>query len=306
MAETHASCIEWPVFRLFLALSASLNYLIFGGDAQDAFAHSPAPTVPVHVAIDDACSDWCFDKHAVRLERGLVLRVLRALQGHPEAARLWETHINAILNDPEFGFQSTAHEKNICHATIQGIQNLPVLLCRQIDDFAIATPDHAIVRLICAKIGEKLQLPGETEPPFANEGLVALFNGVDVAQTRDCIKVSCATCLRRSLAAHNWSAPSATESPIGSRPQEPFPKSDLHAVRTNPGFAEHTAEHASLAKEMGFSCRTLLGELLHACVTARPKIGFAIALLAKFSAAPSKLHCQRLKGVTKCLRNTID
>jgi hypothetical protein len=41
MAETHASCIEQPVFRLFLGLSASLNYLICGGDAQDAFAHSP-------------------------------------------------------------------------------------------------------------------------------------------------------------------------------------------------------------------------------------------------------------------------
>jgi hypothetical protein len=118
MAETYASCIEQPVFQLFLALSASLNYLIFGGDAQDAFAHSPAPTVPRYVAIDDAYSDWYFDKYAIRLERGLVLPVLRVLQGHPEAARLWETHINAILNDPEFGFQSTAHEKNIYHASI--------------------------------------------------------------------------------------------------------------------------------------------------------------------------------------------
>jgi hypothetical protein len=204
MAETHASCIEQPVFRLFLALSASLNYLIFGGDAQDAFAHSPAPTDPTYVAIDDAYSDWYFDKCAVRLERGLVLPVLRALQGHPEAARLWETHINTILNDPEFGFQSTAHEKNIYHATIQ---NVPVLLCRQVDDFAIATPDPAIARLIYAKIGKKLQLPGETEPPFVDEGLVALFNGVDIAQTRDYVKVSCATYLRRLLAAHNWSTP---------------------------------------------------------------------------------------------------
>jgi hypothetical protein len=118
--------------------------------------------------------------------------------------------------------------------------------------------------------------------------------------------VSCATYLRRLLAAHNWSTPSATESPIGSRPQEPFSESDLHAVYATPGFAEHTAEHASLAKEMGFSYGTLLGELLYAYVTARPDISFAIALLAKFSAAPAKLHYQRLKGVAKYLRNTID
>jgi hypothetical protein len=43
-----------PVFRQFLALSAALNCRIYGGDAQDAFAHSPAPTAPTYVAIDNA------------------------------------------------------------------------------------------------------------------------------------------------------------------------------------------------------------------------------------------------------------
>ena len=90
MAETYASCtIEQPAFRLFLALSASLNNLIFGGDAQDAFAHSPAPTVPTFVAIaDEACySNWYFDEYGIHLEQGLMLPLLHALQGHPEAAR---------------------------------------------------------------------------------------------------------------------------------------------------------------------------------------------------------------------------
>ena len=303
MAETYASCIEQPVFRLFLALSASLNYLLFGGDAQDAFAHSPAPTVPTFVSIDDAYSDWYFDKYGICLEKGMVLPVLHALQGHPEAARLWEEHINTILNDPEFGFKSTTHEKNIYSATIKGV---PVLLCRQVDDFAIATPDPEIARYIYERIGQKLQLPGETEPPFVDEGLVDSFNGVDILQTRDYIKLSCSTYIRRLLAAHNWSTPQATESKIGSKPFEPFPESDLTAVYTTSGFAEHTPEHASLAKEMGFSYRTLLGELLYAYITARPDIGYAIALLAKFSTAPAKIHYQRLKGVAKYLRNTID
>ena len=303
MAETYASCIEQPVFRLFLGLSASLNYLIFGGDAQDAFAHSPGPTVQTFVAIDDAYSDWYFDKCGIRLARGLVLPVLRALQGHPEAARLWEEHINIILNDPEFNFRSTTHEKNIYHATIDGV---PVLLCRQVDDFAIATPDPEIARRIYARIGKKLQLPGETEPPFVDEGLVDSFNGVDILQTRDYIKLSCTTYIRRLLASHEWPTPSATESKPGSKPYEPFPESDHHAVYTTKGFAEHTPEHAALAAEMKFSYRTLLGELLYAYITARPDIGYAIATLAKFSNAPAKIHYQRLKGVAKYLRNTID
>lgn len=301
MAETYASCIEQPVFRLFLALSASLNYQIYGGDAQDAFAHSPAPTVPTFVAIDDAYSDWYFDKYGIRLARGLVLPVLHALQGHPEAARLWEEHINIILK--EFDFKSTTHEKNIYQATIKGVK---VLLCRQVDDFSIASPDPAIAAYIYERIGQKLQLPGETEPPFVDEGLVESFNGVDILQTQDYIKLSCSTYIRRLLASHSWSTPGKTERPIGSRPFEPFPESDLQAIYTTPGFAEHTSEHSALAKEMGFSYRTLLGELLYAYITARPDIGYAIATLAKFSTAPSKLHYQRLKGVALYLRHTVD
>jgi hypothetical protein len=46
LAETYASCIKQPIFCLFCALSAALNMQIYGGDAQDAFAHSPAPKIP--------------------------------------------------------------------------------------------------------------------------------------------------------------------------------------------------------------------------------------------------------------------
>jgi hypothetical protein len=61
-------------------------------------------------------------------------------------------------------------------------------LCRQVDDFSIATPDPEIACYIYAQIGQKLQLPGETDPPFVDEGLVDSFNGVDILQTRDYIK----------------------------------------------------------------------------------------------------------------------
>ena len=70
--------------------------------------------------------------------------------------------------------------------------------------------------MIYARIGQELQLPGETEPPFVDEGLVESFNGVDILQTRDYIKLSCTTYIRRLLASHHWSTPRAMESPIGS------------------------------------------------------------------------------------------
>jgi hypothetical protein len=60
-----------------------------------------------------------------------VLPVLCTLQCHPEAARLGEEHINAILKDPEFGVNPTTHEHNIYKATIKYV---PVLLCGQVGD----------------------------------------------------------------------------------------------------------------------------------------------------------------------------
>ncbi len=64
---------------------------------------------------------------------------LACLQGHPEAAQLWEEHISKILHS--LGFTATTHEHNIYSATIDGHK---ILLLRQVDDFVLATPSSLI------------------------------------------------------------------------------------------------------------------------------------------------------------------
>jgi len=83
--------------RLFFALAARENYRVYGGDAQDAYAHSPPPETPSFVSIDDACGDWYEHRFKKKLDHSLVLPVLHALQGHPKSGKLWEKHISAIL-----------------------------------------------------------------------------------------------------------------------------------------------------------------------------------------------------------------
>jgi ribonuclease HI len=70
------------------------------------------------------------------------------------------------------------------------------------------------------------------------------------------------------------------------------------------GPAENTPEHAALVAKHGFAYRTLLGELLHACVTCRPDIGYATISLSKFSTCPHDAHFTMLKKVAKYLRST--
>lgn len=114
--------------------------------------------------------------------------IQHALQGHPEAGLLWEKYINSILRDPTLNFKSTRHEPNIYHARIDGVS---VLSCRQVDDFALETPNPAIATKVFLRIGELLKLPGESYVPFLEEGIVEKFNGVDVQQTRHYTKISC-------------------------------------------------------------------------------------------------------------------
>ena len=58
LALTYPSCVEHPIQRSFLAISANLDLKISGGDVKDAFVHSPAPSVPTSVTIDDQYADW--------------------------------------------------------------------------------------------------------------------------------------------------------------------------------------------------------------------------------------------------------
>lgn len=39
--------------RLFFAIAAQLNFKSYGGDAKDAYAHSPGSHVPTYMSIDD-------------------------------------------------------------------------------------------------------------------------------------------------------------------------------------------------------------------------------------------------------------
>ena len=75
----------------------------------------------------------------VRLNKSDVSPVSHAPQGHPESGKLSERHINKILTSEGLAFKNATHDRSICSANIEGHE---VLLLRQVDDFALATPKH--------------------------------------------------------------------------------------------------------------------------------------------------------------------
>ena len=84
LASTYSSCVEHPVQRLFFAIAVDMNLRIYGGDAKDAYAHSPGPEIPTYVSIDDQYSDWYTYRYEGKtVNRRKIIPVLKALQGHP-------------------------------------------------------------------------------------------------------------------------------------------------------------------------------------------------------------------------------
>jgi hypothetical protein len=108
--QTYASCIDQPCMRLFFALSAAMGFVVMGADCTNAYANSLSPTQATYVRIDDAYADWNCSRHGKEVDRSLVLPVLKASQGHPEAGALWEKHINKILDDLDIVYTTHTSE----------------------------------------------------------------------------------------------------------------------------------------------------------------------------------------------------
>jgi hypothetical protein len=70
----------------------------------------------------------------------MVLRVLHAIQGHPESGHLWESFINDILIN-KLLLQPTTHERSLYHGMYKDVH---ILLKRQVDDIAVAAPTIAV------------------------------------------------------------------------------------------------------------------------------------------------------------------
>lgn len=271
------------------------------GDTVNAYQQSPPPTVPCFLSIDEAYLSWYhkkFPNQPTLDPKRFVIPILRALQGHPEAGKLWETKISKIL--PDLGFKSTTQECNNYRGTIDGHV---VLLCCQVDDFAVASVNisaaNSLLQSINKSVTTEMKGIGETTP----QGIHTRYNGLDIFQTKHYILLNCEAYIGRLLQSHGWTTPPPTESDRHDAvPLSPSVVTSL--VNDPPGPTESSSEHDALEKTSGFQYRTLLGELLYAYTLCRLDIGYCVSLLSRFSQAPSATHYASLKQITKYLRAT--
>jgi hypothetical protein len=153
--ETYANCVNQTSSRLFYAISAGENLLVFGADVSNAFAKASLPKQGFYVRPDRAFQEWWVQhKRRPPIPPGYVIPALSAMQGHPESPRLWEKHTNAILC--ELDLTPTTHKPCLNSGTVAGKR---VIFKRQVNDFAIAAPNKKTADILLDLIDDQLSVP---------------------------------------------------------------------------------------------------------------------------------------------------
>ena len=268
--------------------------MVFGADVTNAFAEAPPPKQGFSIRPDRAFHEWwTIHKGRKPIPHGHVVPILSAMQGHPESPRLWDKHADAILR--ALGLKPTIHEPCLYSGIINGNR---VLFKRQVDDFAIAAPDQRTANVLFDMIDDSLTYP------LKRMGLIDMFNGMDILQTRDYVKISVRTYIERIMAKHLASWMTVKDMPDRPTPlptRTQFIRTFLSAV----GDSDEKKQKA-LAEKMGFGYRNGIGELIYAMITCRPDLSYAVVRSAQYSACPHEQHYNGIKHLLKYLYLTRD
>jgi Reverse transcriptase (RNA-dependent DNA polymerase) len=295
LSETYAACLEQPAHRIFWALTATSNYIAIGTDVANAFGEADAPANKFYMHVDEQFRNWW--EHELKEppipNTDHIVPVLKNLQGHPEAPRQWHKYIQAILlNDMEF--KATTHEPCLYRKDIQYQgESHKIMILRQVDDFIISGPTEELCNEIRNSIQDKMTCT------LNNLGIIIRFNGVDILQSRNYIKLSCHTYLDKILDHHQWQHLKAANNPVPMRTDSNF----MQDIETSKG-PDNPKEQRTLEREMNFNYRQAIGELIFAMTVCRIDISQAVIKLSQYSSQPAKVHYQAVKQIFAYLNAT--
>ena len=291
--EVYANCVDQTSARLFYAVAVTENLLIFGSDVCNAFAEAPPPKQGFYILPDRAFTDWWVNyKGKPPIPPGHVIPVLSAMQGHPESPRLWEKHADAILRD--IGLTPTVHEPCLYSGVING---KCIVFMRQVNNFAIGAPDQHTADILMDLLDAQLTMP------IKRQGLLDMFNGVDVTQMKYYIKIDCHTYIDKFCAKYN--ATWMNKVPLLENHPTPLP-SDADWLRNFSAAVGSDDPNVltTLEKSMQLKYRGGVGELIWAMTTCHPDIAFARVKLSQSNSRPAEIHYHGLKHAIRYLYST--
>jgi hypothetical protein len=198
-------------------------------------------------------------------------------------------HANVILRDLDL--TPTVHESCLYSGIINGNQ---IIFKRQVDDFAIAALAKKTANIFLDMIDNHLTIP------LKRQGLLDMFNGDNIYQTRHYIKINCHTYINKSC--KNYLETLLDKVPMPENRPTPLPtdaswikKFNAAVGPTNPKIQQQMATNMQIKYKGG------VGELIWTMTTCRPDIAFTSVKLSQSNSAPAKHHCHGLKHAIQYL-----
>ena len=297
LGDTYAGSLEQTGSRIFWSATALYTFITIGADASNAFAEAPAPVAPLYVSLDTQFHEWYKSKYPDKpaIPPDFVLPVQGALQGHPESARLWAKLIDRIIK--ELNLTPCTHEPCLYHTNNYDNIGKSVLFLRQVDDFTVACEDKSVADKVIKRMNDKMTIS------VKSLGTVSQFNGIDVDQKGEYIKIYNRTYIEKMLMKHDWIQHEQDHSHKFPTPMisEPAYQRKLETLET-----PTEQEIAQLETKHGFGYRQAIGELIYALVTCRPDISFPVIKLSQYSTRPTEIHFEAVKNIYRYLNATKD
>jgi hypothetical protein len=101
--QCYLTCISQTGMKIFFAYLAIMGWVALGADAINAYTQTDTPEdEPRYIAVDQQMVDWWWDKFSERINIGMVMQILKALQGHPRSGQLWGEKVECHLSELSF------------------------------------------------------------------------------------------------------------------------------------------------------------------------------------------------------------
>ncbi len=163
----------------------------------------------------------------------------------------------------------------------------------------MAVPDERTATILLDMIDDKLTIP------MKRQGFLDMYNGIDVMQTRDYIKISSKSFIEKICEKYlntwmqNFTSTDDRPTPL---PTDPTWYKKFNAATGDPC----PKAQAKLAKTMQLTYRCGVGELIWAMTTTRPDVAFTSVKLSQATSAPDEHHYHGVKHALKYLYSTRD
>jgi hypothetical protein len=172
-----------------------------------------------------------------------------------------------------------------------------IIFMRQVDDFTIGAPDQRTADILLDMLDEKLTMP------IKRQGLLDMFNGINVVQTKHYIKINCHTYIDKFCYKYldTW----LNKVPLSDNHPTLLPTDSTWLKKFNAAIGPNNPkEQAALKTLMQIKYRAGVGELIWAISTCQPDITFTSVKLSQSNSTPTKHHYHGLKHAIRYLYMT--